>query len=318
MRRAGILFAILLSAYTCANAQDYPQKPVRAITALSAGGTSDVFMRALGDQFQKRTGQAVVVENRPGGAFNIAGQACGDAPPDGYTFCLLPIETLAYNQFMFKKLAYDASAFVPISNMFFVTAVLVVNADLGVRSLEQLAALSKAKPKTLSYMSPAVPLAYFMETWLRQSGADMVRVPYRGGADAANAILGGSTPVAFSGLANFIPHIRSGSMIALAVDTAQRSPLLPDVPTLRELGYTGPLTQAYFGLVAPPGTPKEMAAKINDIMVPLARDQAFAEKNMINLGLIPILDSPEAFAAYLKENRVTAAQIVKDSGLEPQ
>jgi tripartite-type tricarboxylate transporter receptor subunit TctC len=107
-------------------------------------------------------------------------------------------------------------------------------------------------------------------------------------------------------------------MIALAVDTAQRSPLLPDVPTLRELGYTGPLTQAYFGLVAPPGTPKEMAAKINDIMVPLARDQAFAEKNMINLGLIPILDSPEAFAAYLKENRVTAAQIVKDSGLEPQ
>ena len=319
MRRAAIFSAIVfLSTNASANAQDYPQKPVRAITALSAGGTSDVFMRALGDQFQKKTGQAVVVENRPGGAFNIAGQACGDAPPDGYTFCLLPIETLAYNQFMFKKLAYDANTFVPIGNMFFVTAVLVVNSDLGVRSLDQLAALSKAKPKTLSYMSPAVPLAYFMETWIRQTGADMVRVPYRGGADAANAILGGSTPVAFSGLANFVPHIRSGAMTALAVDTPQRSPLLPDVPTLRELGYTGPLTQAYFGLVAPPGTPKDMAAKINDIMVPLARDQSFAEKNMINLGLIPILDSPEAFANYLKENRVTAAQIVKDSGLEPQ
>jgi tripartite-type tricarboxylate transporter receptor subunit TctC len=131
-----LLLVLVAEAGRLANAQDYPQKPVRAITALSAGGTSDVFMRVLGDQFQKRTGQPIVVENRPGGALNIGGQACADAPPDGYTICLLPVETLAYNQFLFKKLAYDANAFVPITNVFFVTAVLIVNSSLGVRSLD--------------------------------------------------------------------------------------------------------------------------------------------------------------------------------------
>ena len=319
MRRLLTLLAVsILSAGASARAQDYPQKPVRAITALSAGGTSDVFMRVLGDQFQKRTGQPIVVENRPGGALNIGGQACADAPPDGYSICLLPIETLAYNQFLFKKLAYDANAFVPITNVFFVTAVLIVNASLNVRSLDDLVALSKAKPGTLSYMSPAVPLAFFMETWRRQSGADIVRVPYKGGADAANAIIAGSTPVAFSGLANFVPHIRAGTMTALAVDTDKRSPLLPDVPTLREIGYTGPLTQAYFGLVAPAGTPKAIAAKLREIVVAIASDPAFAEKNMLSLGLIPILDTPDEFARSLADNRATAARIVKESGLEAQ
>jgi tripartite-type tricarboxylate transporter receptor subunit TctC len=301
-----------------AHAQDYPAKPVRAITALSAGGTSDVFMRVLGDQFQKRTGQPIVVENRPGGALNIGGQACADAPPDGYTICLLPIETLAYNQFLFKKLAYDPNAFEPITNVFFVTAVLVVNSSLNVRSLDDIAALAKAKPGTLSYMSPAVPLAYFMETWRQQNNVDIVRVPYKGGADAANAIMSGSTPIAFSGLANFVPHIRAGTMRALVVDTDGRSPLLPDVPTLREIGYGGPLTQAYFGLVAPTGTPKPIINRLREIVVAIASDPAFAEKNMISLGLLPILDTPEAFARYLKDNRATAARIVKDSGLEPQ
>jgi tripartite-type tricarboxylate transporter receptor subunit TctC len=314
---AALVLAILLPV-TAPNAQDYPVKPVRAITALSAGGTSDVFMRVLGDQFQKRTGQPIVVENRPGGALNIGGQACADAPPDGYTICLLPVETLAYNQFLFKKLAYDANAFEPITNVFFVTAVLVVNSSLNVRSLDDLAALSKAKPATMSYMSPAVPLTFFMETWRRQNGADIVKVPYKGGADAANAILAGSTPVSFSGLANFVSHIRAGTMTALAVDTEARSPLLPDVPTLREIGYNGPLTQAYFGLVAPAGTPKRIITKLREIIVAIASDSAFAEKNMISLGLLSILDTPEAFSTYLKANRETAARIVKDSGLEPQ
>ena len=319
MRRLLTLLAVsILSAGASAGAQDYPQKPVRAITALSAGGTSDVFMRVLGDQFQKRTGQPIVVENRPGGALNIGGQACADAPPDGYTICLLPVETLAYNQFLFKKLSYDANAFVPITNAFFVTAVLIVNASLNVRSLDDLAALSKAMPGTLSYMSPAVPLAFFMETWRRQSGADIIRVPYKGGADAANAIMAGSTPVAFSGLANFVPHIRAGTMSALAVDTDKRSPLLPDVPTLREIGYTGSLTQAYFGLVAPAGTPKAIVAKLREIVVAIASDPTFAEKNMLSLGLIPILDTPDEFAHYLADNRATAARIVKESGLEAQ
>ena len=300
------------------SAASFPSKPLRAITALSAGGSSDILMRVIGEQLLKKTGQSIVVDNRPGGAFNIAGQACGDSAPDGYTICLLPIETLSYNQFMFKKLAYDPKSFEPITNAVFVTAGLIVNSSLGAKTLPELAAVSKAKPNTLSYMSPAVPLAYFVETWKKESGADLVKVPYRGGADAANAILGGSTPVAFSGIANFIPHIRSGAMNAITVDVETRSPLLPDVPTLRELGYKGPLTQAFFGFVAPKGTPKPLIDKLNQIIVEIASDKAFVEKNMVNLGLIPILDTPEQFAKYLKENWVLAERIVKESGLEPQ
>ena len=310
--------AVASPAFAQESIANYPSKPVRAITALSAGGTSDVFMRVVGDQFVKKTGQAIVVDNRPGGAFNIAGQACGDAAPDGYTICLLPIETLSYNQFMFKKLAYDPKSFEPITNAFFVTAGLVVNSQLNVKTLSELAAASKAKPNTLSYMSPAVPLAYFMETWKKESGADLVKVPYRGGADAANAILGGSTPVAFSGIANFIPHVRAGSMNAIAVDVEKRSPLLPDVPTLRELGYKGPLTQAYFAFVAPKGTPKPIIDKLRALIVEIAGDPAFVEKNLTNLGLIPVLDTPEQFAAYLRDNWALAERIVKESNLEPQ
>jgi tripartite-type tricarboxylate transporter receptor subunit TctC len=130
--------------------------------------------------------------------------------------------------------------------------------------------------------------------------------------------MAGSTPVAFSGLANFVPHIRAGTMSALAVDTDKRSPLLPDVPTLREIGYTGALTQAYFGLVAPAGTPAAIVAKLREIVVAIASDPAFAEKNMLGLGLIPILDTPEEFGRYLADNRATAARIVKESGLEAQ
>jgi len=310
--------ALALIATPALAQQDFPNRPLRTLTALSAGGSSDVFMRVVGEVFQRKTGQPIIVENRPGGALNIGGQACADAPPDGYTICHLPIETLSYNQFMFKKLAYNPREFEPISNMYFVTSVLVVSSTLNVNSLEELAALSKVKPGTLSYGSPAVPLAYFMEVWKKETGADMVRLPYRGGADAATAILNGSMPIAFSGLANFVPHIQAGSMKALAVDSEQRSPLLPNVPTLRELGYKGLLSTAYFGIVAPKGTPRGYIEKINKIMVEIAGDKAFAERNMINLGLVPILNTPEQFAAFLKENWVTAEQIVKAAGLEPQ
>jgi tripartite-type tricarboxylate transporter receptor subunit TctC len=311
----GLAVAVLAGT---AVAQDFPSKPVRVITALSAGGSSDVFARALGEQFSRLTGQTMVVENRPGGGFNIAGQACADAAPDGYTICILPIETLAYNQFLFKKIAYDPRSFEPITNGFYVTAGLVVNSSLNAKSLAELAAVSKAKPKTLSYMSPAVPLAYFVEQWKKESGADIVRVPFRGGADAVNAILGGSTPVAFTGIANFIPHVRAGTMTALAVDTEARSPLLPDAPTLRELGYKGPLTPAYFGYVAPKGTPKAAIDKLHKIIVQIGSDKAFVERSMTNLGLIPIFNTPDQFAAFLKDNWVLAERIVKESNLEPQ
>ncbi len=183
-----------------AAAQDYPTRPIRALTATSAGGTSDVFMRVLGEEVRKRWGQPIVVENRPGGAMNVGGRACAEAANDGYTICILPPETLAYNQFLFKQIPYDPEKdFAAVTNPFFTTQVLVANAALNVHSLAELAALSKAKPGTLSYTAASIPLIAFMDKWTKATGADIVKVPFRGGAEAVNNVMGGSTPIAFFG-----------------------------------------------------------------------------------------------------------------------
>ena len=158
---------------------------------------------------------------------------------------------------------------------------------MKVKTLDELAALSKAKPGTLSYVAPSVPLSLFMDKFRQSSGADMVKVPYRGGGDAVNGILSGATPIAFLGLANVISHLRAGTMTALAIDSERRSPLVPDVPTLRELGYRGDITQVYFGLVAPAGTPAPIIARLNEEFVRIGNMPAFRSKNMIDLGLEP-------------------------------
>ena len=162
----GFLFA--LAVCTPAHAQDYPTRPIHALTAVSAGGTSDIFMRAMSQEFGNRWKQTIVVEDRPGGSMNIGGEACAQAPNDGYTICILPPETLAYNKLLFKGLRYDPQRdFAPITNPFFATQVLVVSAKLGAHSLTELAALSKTRPKTLSYTAPSIPLVAFMEQWIK-------------------------------------------------------------------------------------------------------------------------------------------------------
>jgi tripartite-type tricarboxylate transporter receptor subunit TctC len=317
---ASILFvAAGCAAAAPAVAQDYPTRPIRALTATSAGGTSDIFMRLIGEEMHKGWGQPIIVENRPGGGMTIGGRACAEAPNDGYTICILPAETLAYNQFLFKKIPYDPDKdFAPITNPFFNTQVLVVSSALNVASLDELAATSKAKPGTLSYTVPSVPLALFMDKWKETSGADLVKVPFKGGGEAVNGVLSGATPVAFFGLANWISHIRSGAVKPLVVDGDARSALLPDVPTLRELGYDGPLTRVYFGIVAPAGTPPPIIAKLQDKIARIGADPTFRRQRLVEAGLEPVFDTPEKFGQFLKEDRARSERIVKEAGLEPQ
>jgi len=316
--------AAALVLHVCAGAipaaaQDYPSRPIRALTATSAGGTSDIFMRVVGEEMQKRWGQPIVVENRPGGSMTIGGRACAEAPNDGYTICILPVETLAYNQFLFKKIPYDPERdFAPITNPFFNTQVLVVSTALKVSTLDELAALSKAKSGTLSYTVPSVPLGLFMDEWKKATGGDLVKVPFKGGGEAVNGVLSGTTPVAFFGLGNWLPHIRSGAVKALAVDGDARSPLMPEVPTLRELGYRGPLTRVYFGIVAPAGTPAPIIARLHDEIARIGSDAGFRQKRLIEMGLEPVFDTPEAFARFLKEDRARSQRIVNEAGYIPQ
>ncbi len=276
-----------------------------------------MFMRVIGDEYHRRYGRPLVIENRAGGGMNIGGRACAEAPADGSTICNLPNATLSYNKFLYKKLPYDPEAFEPITNPFFNTQLLVVSSALGTKTLDELAALSKAKPGTLSYTVPSEPLSVFMDWWREKNGADLVRVPFKGGGDSVNGMLSGATPVAFFGIGNWLPHLAAGTVRPLAVDGDTRSPLVPDVPTVRELGYTADMTRTYFGIVAPPGTPRSIITHFYEQLAEIGRDPEFRRKRIVEVGLEPVFDTPDEFARYLKEDRLRAGRIVKATGVAP-
>jgi tripartite-type tricarboxylate transporter receptor subunit TctC len=234
------LIAAALALPTIAAAQDYPTRPMKVITNTSAGGISDIFMRALGEELHKRWGQPLIVENRPGGMQNLGPRVCSEAPPDGYTICIVNAEPMVYNQFLLKSMPFDpAKALQPITGLYYLIQTLVVNAALKVKTIDELIALSKAKPGTLNYVTASVPLALYMETLVKEKGADWVRVPFKGGGEAVNAVLSGSTPIALIGEGNVIGNIHAGTMTALVMVNNIRSPNFPDVPTLEETGYKG-------------------------------------------------------------------------------
>ncbi len=318
MKAFAALIALVALDACLSAAQAWPSKPIRVITANSAGGTSDIFVRALGDELQKRLGQPIIVENRSGGGMNIAGRACAEAPNDGYNICILPNEVLTLNEFTFKSIPYNPEKnFDPITNCFINTQVLVVSSALGVKTLDELAALSKAKPGTMSYSVLAIPMQITFENWKKKSGADIVMVPSRGGSDMVIGLLTGTVPVSIVGLPNFIQHIRNGTVKAIAVDSDAPSPLFPDVPTLQQLGFPN-LAPVYFGFVAPAGTSKEVIKRLHDEIVAIGGNAEFRQKRLIDIGIVPVFDTSEHFAAYLKEQRENGRKLVRESDFQPR
>jgi tripartite-type tricarboxylate transporter receptor subunit TctC len=289
------------------------------LTTTSAGGISDIFMRALGDELLKRWGQPIVVENRPGGMQNLGARACAEAPPDGYTICILNAEPIAYNQFLLKNMPFDPEKGVqPVTNLYHLIQTLVVNSQLNVKTIDELIALSKAKPGTLNYVTAAVPLALYMETLKKEQGADWVRVPFKGGGEAVNAVLSGSTPIALIGEGNVIGQIRAGTMTPLVMLNNIRSPNFPDVPTLAETGYTGPPSRSWYGLFTPAGTPRPIVDKLANAVAAIVDDPTFRERHLSARSLVPAINTPEQFAAEIRKDRALAQEVVKAAGLEPQ
>ncbi len=322
MQRFYLIFALIavaLAVPSIAAAQDYPTRPIKAITTTSAGGLSDLFMRALGEELHKRWGQPLIVENRPGGSMNVGTRACTEAAPDGYTICITNTDAVVYNQFLFKKLPFDPETQLqPITNLFHLIHMLVVNSDLKVKTVDELVALSKAKAGTLSYLAPGPPLVLYMETLKKQQGADWVRVPFRGGGEAVNSILSGSTPIALFGEGNVIGHIRAGKMTPLVMMNNIRSPNFPEVPLLTEVGYNGAPSRSWYGLFAPAGTPKPIVDKLAKEIAGIVNDPAFRDRHLTARSMVSAINSPEAFAEEIKKDRVIARQVVKDAGFEPK
>ena len=306
--------------FLCAGvlAQDYPVRPIKIVIPLGPGGGGDIFSRALADELQKAWGQPVLVENRPGGGQNIGARACAEAPPDGYTICVLSSEPVIYNQLLFKSIPYNPEKdFEPVGALFFNTLALVVNSSLKVKTIDELVALSKAKPGTLSYGTFAFPLAFFMEKLKRETGADIVRVPFRGGGEVVNAVLSGSTPIAVLALSNMISQLQSGRITALSVMSNVRSPLFPDVPTLAEVrGEHYPPT--WFGLFTPAGTPRSVIAKLADELSRIVGRPEFRQRMFFDRAVEPGSAVLDDFAKFIAEDRKFAKRIVQESGLTPE
>lgn len=308
---------LAIAASSAQSAEDYPRQPIRIINASSAGGASDIFIRALSDELQKVLKQPLIIENRPGGAFNIAIRACAEAAPDGYTFCVLPSEAMIFNPHLFKNQAFDSDKSIePVMNLFFIPQILAVRSDMGIRNVAELAAVSKAKPGTFSYTSPGIAHAAFVETYIKkQKGGDLVKVPFKGGGDAVNAMLTGATPVAFVGVANLKGLLDSNTVVGLAVDTEDRVPSLPDVPTLGEIGYTGDMVQPFFGLFAPANTPERLINIVRTATTQVLANEGFIKRNVVDRSLLKADLAPERLRKLIMDGKAAAERIIKDAGI---
>ncbi len=315
--RALALVALLAPAIPAA-AQNYPSRPIRIIASQGPGGLSDIWMRAVADEMGPIIGGTVVIEDRMGAGGSIGARACGEATPDGYTFCILPAEAVVINPIISPIAGFDPQkSLVPVTKAFYLTQVFAVSASLNVKSFAELIAAAKAKPKTLNYMAAALPKVAFVEEMNRKEGIDLVRVPFKGGGDAVNSMLTGTTQVAIFGIGNLIQFIRNKQIVGFAVDGDKRSPLAPDIPTFAELGYKQNVAPTFFGIYAPTGTPKPIIDKLNQAIAKVASNPEFQKRHMESRGLTAVLNSAEQFGRELEAERAEGLAAVKASGLYP-
>jgi tripartite-type tricarboxylate transporter receptor subunit TctC len=301
-----------------AAAQDYPTRTIRAIASQGAGGLSDLFMRGLAQEMGPALGVSVVVEDRTGAGGTVGARACAESPPDGYTICILPGEATVMNPIIEPIADFDpAKQLAPITRAFYLTQVFAVTASLHVKSFAELAAAAKAHPKTLNYMAPSISEVAFMEAFNKKNGTDIVRVPFKGGGDAVSSMLTGTTQIAIFGIGNLVSLMRAGKIVGLAVDGNTRSPLAPDIPTFKELGFNEHILATSFGIYAPAGTPKPIIDKLYHAIFKVASKPDFQQKFLISRGLTPALSTPEQFAKEIPADHADALAAVKASGLYP-
>ncbi len=301
---------------TDAAAQAYPSRPVRLVVPFPPGGPLDIIGRAIAQKLGDAWGQGVFVDNRPGAGGNIGAELVAKAAPDGYTILMGALSTHAVNPSLYAKMPYDAvKDFAPITLVAVTPNVLVVNASLPVNSAKEFVAYAKANSGKLAFGSGSNGSAGHLagELFKVDTATDIVHVPYKGGAPATQGLLAGDTQFMFDNLANATPQVKAGKLKALAVTTAQRSKLAPDLPTMAEAGLPGFDISTWFGLFAPAGTPPEVIAKWNAGVTTILNSPEMRER-LTAQGAEPAPTTPDQFAAFIKSEIPKYARIVKLSG----
>jgi tripartite-type tricarboxylate transporter receptor subunit TctC len=318
LKKLLVTFAALLGvAAPFAHAQNpYPSKPVKLIVPFPAGGPLDTVSREIAQKLTETWGQAVVVDNKAGAGGTIGADYVAKSAPDGYTILMGALSTHAVNPSLYPSMPYDAAKdFAPITLVAVTPNVLVVDPSLPVQTPRDFIAYAKANPGKLNFASGSTGSAGHLagELFNVDTGARMVHVPFKGAAPATQSLLAGDTQLMFDNLANAMPHVKAGKLRALAVTTAQRSSLAPDLPTMAEAGLPGFDISTWFGLFAPAGTPRDVVAQWNaDVVKILESDDMRARLAAQGAEAAPT--TPERFGAFVASEAKKYAALVKQSG----
>ena len=274
------LLIILIALCATAHGQTYPSKSIKVIVPYSPGGGSDIAARIIANKLSAKTGQPVIVENRPGAGGNIAHDLIAKATPDGYTIMIAGM-SLVTNAYLQEKLPYDPlKDFAPITLAIRVPNLLAVNNEVAAQSVKELIVLAKAKPNTLAYASAGNGTSLHLAAELLQSMAqiELIHIPYKGSGPAEVDLMSGQVQIIFDPIASALPHVKAGKMRALAITTAKRSSLLPNLPTMAEAGLPGYESAAWFGFFAPAKTPVATVEFLNKEIVAILKQKDTQEK----------------------------------------
>jgi tripartite-type tricarboxylate transporter receptor subunit TctC len=316
----GPLVAAIAAVVFSTTATAFPTKPIRIVVAYTPAGTTDILARVVGQRMSEAWGQPVIVDNRPGANGNIGTEVAARAVPDGHSLVMATAGTHGINVSLYRKLAWHpVRDFAPVSLVAMVPNIMVVNNALPVKSVKEFIAYARANPGKLSYGSPGngSTAHLSMELFKSMTGSNLVHVPYKGSAGVLNDVMGGQIAVTIDNMPPYVPQVRAGKIRALAVSTAKRSTAMPDLPTIAEAGVTGYDAGAWFGLLAPAGTPK---AVVDTLSTETARILKLPEvsKRISELGAEPVGGTPEQFAAFIKSEIDKWAKVIKDANVELQ
>lgn len=306
------------AAGTAMAQSDWPTRPVRIVVPFAAGGNTDAVTRLLSARLGQKFNQSFVIENRAGAGGVVASNYVASAPPDGYLLFMSSTGAHVISPHLGEKLNYDPiKSFDPISNVSSNAQVLLVHPSVPADSVQSLIAYAKKNPGTLNYASsgPGGTMHLAGEMFKAMANIDMTHVPFRGGAPATLATVAGDVHLVFANLSDALPQMQGGKLRALAVTSAQRQPQAPDLPTISESGLPGYESIVWNGLVAPAGTPKEVIERVSQAVQEIAKETDF-QKRLEEIGSVPIGNSAEQFAAFIKDELQRWGKVVEVAGAQ--
>ncbi|HEY6864520.1 MAG TPA: tripartite tricarboxylate transporter substrate binding protein [Burkholderiales bacterium] len=309
---AAVLCLLAASSF----AQGYPSKPVRLVVPFPAGESVDATARLVSQSWSSALGAQVVVDNRGGAGGTIGSEAVAKSAPDGYTLLWGNVGPLAIGPSLYKKLGYDvAKDFAPVSLVATLPFVLFASPQLKADSVPELVAYAKAHPGEINFGSTGVGsgLHLIAELFKSAAGIDIVHVPYKGVAQALPEMMAGKVQIAFNTIPAFLPHVKAGRLKALAITAEQRSPLLPQVPTMPEAGQPAVLGGSWHAVVAPAGVPKDVIVKLNRTLVASVEEHE-VYKTLLAQGADPVGSTPEELAAFMRDEAAKWGRVIRASG----